>query len=116
MMNLKTFGDNKIMVELIVTIFAGLGFFSLVHFSVHLIEKMNKNIKSPKNKELYYWYITFACPNGCGCIFVCTNTILFEFKKKGEEIKEGIPKMKGGVIITSFVRISKELYEINKSK
>ena len=34
------------MVELIVTIFAGLGFFSLVHFSVHLIEKMNKNIKS----------------------------------------------------------------------
>ena len=104
------------MVELIVTIFAGLGFFSLVHFSVHLIEKMNKNIKHPKNKELYYWYITYAFSNGCGSIFVCTNTILFKFKKMGEEIKKDMPNMKGGVIITSFVRISKDLYEINKSK
>jgi len=37
------------MVELIVTIFAGLGFYYMVHFVIHLIEKMNKNIKqSPK--------------------------------------------------------------------
>lgn len=102
------------MVELIVSIFAGLGFCSFIHFVIHLIEKMDKNIKHPQNDELYYWYITYAFPNGCGSIFVCTNTILFKFKEMGKEIKEGTPNMKGDVTITSFVRISKEIYETSK--
>ena len=40
------------MIELIVTIFAGLGFFSMVHFVIHLIEKMNKNIKQSQKGDV----------------------------------------------------------------
>ena len=44
--------SNKIMVELIVIIFAGLGFYSMVHFVIHLIEKMNKNIKQSQKGDV----------------------------------------------------------------
>ena len=40
------------MAELIVSIFAGLGFFSLVHFVIRLIEKMNKNIKQAQKGDV----------------------------------------------------------------
>ena len=40
------------MAELIVSIFAGLGFYSMVHFVIHLIEKMNKNIKQSKKGDV----------------------------------------------------------------
>lgn len=40
------------MVELVVTIFAGLGFYSMVHFVIHLIEKMNKNIKQSQKGDV----------------------------------------------------------------
>ena len=40
------------MAELIVTIFAGMGFCSLVHFVINLIEKMNKNIKQAQKGDV----------------------------------------------------------------
>ena len=40
------------MVELIVKIFAGLGFCSSVHFIIRLIEKMNKNIKQSQKGDV----------------------------------------------------------------
>ena len=39
------------MVELIVAIFAGLGFYSMVHFVIHLIENMNKNTKQAQKSD-----------------------------------------------------------------
>ncbi len=40
------------MAELIVSIFAGLGFYSVVHFVIHLIENMNKNIKQSQKGDV----------------------------------------------------------------
>ena len=39
------------MVELIVTIFAGLGFCASVHFVIHLIGKLDKNAKKEIDHE-----------------------------------------------------------------
>ena len=39
------------MVELIVTIFAGLGFCASVHFVIHLIGKLDKNAKKIADKD-----------------------------------------------------------------
>lgn len=44
------------MVQLIITILAGLGFCSMVHFFIHLIEKMNRNaIPNQKLKLTVVW-------------------------------------------------------------
>ena len=104
------------MVELIVAIFAGLGFCYSVQFVIRLIEKMNKNIKSPQNKELYYWYITYTYHFGSGSFFIATNTENLRLEEIRESILKDNSETSAPIIITNFIRVSDGMFKANKDK
>ena len=115
-MKLKRNIKNKIMEEIIVGIFAGLGFCSSVQFVIHLIERMNKNIKSPQNKELYYWYITYTCQFSSGSFFMATNTENLKLEEIRESILKDNSEMSAPIIITNFIRVSEGTFKANKKR
>ena len=106
-----------IMVELIVTIFAGLGFCASVHFVIGLIEKLDKNAKKEieQTDDKHYWYIVCSFKNGNGSMFISTFTEIFNIKEVEDEIKKDI-HCESKVIINNFIEVTKEFYEANYGK
>ena len=102
------------MIELIVTIFAGLGFCSSVHFVIHLIEKLDRNAKKQveSTDKIYYWYVTYNYNKGNGRILTTTVTKNFKLSDFEDVIRKSI-SISGTIIINSFVEVSKEFYEMN---
>ena len=105
------------MVELIVTIFAGLGFCASVHFVIGLIGKLDKNAKKEiePTDDKHYWYIVYSFKNGNGSMFISTFTEIFNIKELRDEIKKDIP-YESNVIINNFIEVTKEFYEANYGK
>lgn len=100
------------MINLIVSIFALIGLCESLYFIVHLIEKMNKNSNKQENKR-YYWYVNYSFGNGSGSAFIWSSTKIFNLNYYAVAIKEDDPNINGNIVITSFIEVSKEFYEIN---
>ena len=105
------------MIELIVTIFAGLGFCASVHFVIGLIGKLDKNAKKEiePTDDKHYWYIVYSFKNGNGSMFISTFTEIFNIKEVEDEIKKDIP-YESKVIISNFIEVSKAFFEANYGK
>ena len=102
------------MVELIISILAGIGLCCLIHFAIHLIKKIDKNGKKPQNDELNYWYITFTNRSIFGSIFVCTRSEYFRFEDVIDSIMVDDSDIEKPIIITNFIKVSKEFFDENK--
>ena len=103
-----------IMVELIVTIFDGLGFCASAYLLIHLIGKLNRNTKKQveSTDKIYYWYVTYNYNKGNGRILTTTVTKNFKLSDFEDVIRKSI-SISGTIIINSFVEVSKEFYEMN---
>ena len=101
------------MVELIISILAGIGLCWLIHFAIHLIKKMDQNAKI-QNDELFYWYITYKSSSILGGIFVCTRSEYFRFEDIIDSIMTDDSDIENPVIITNFMKVSKKFFDENK--
>ena len=102
------------MVELIISILAGIGLCWLIHFAIHLIKKMDNNAKTPQNDELFYWYVTYTSSSILGGIFVCTRSEYFRFEDVINSIMVDDYDIEKPIIITNFIKVSKEFFDENK--
>ena len=101
------------MVELIISILAGIGLCWLIHFAIHLIKKMDKNAKI-QNEELFYWYVTYTSSSILGGIFVCTRSEYFRFEDVADSIIVDDSDVDNPIKITNFMKVSKKFFDENK--
>ena len=75
---------------------------------------MDKNAKTPQNEELNYWYVLFTNRSILGGIFVCTKSEYFRFEDVIDSIMVDDSDIEKPIIITNFMKVSKEFFNENK--